>query len=311
MNIAGGFGTALQLAVRGKDNLAFVDLLLENGADVNAPAPEPQGRTALQAAVEFGDRNVIELLLNHRANVNAAPSSEGVTAMQAAAWRGDTLLVAKLIQRGADVNAPAAAEYGQTALQAAVRKGHLGTVDLLLHEGANFLATPAPTGGFSVLEAAMSQPLALNMIMIHAKAQGTVTTLGNQVAVLLSAIDDDSYSEVTALLLKYDIQSSSSDLQHPLETAITKGNVDLAKRKMDRCRCRSADVLKRSTRRFNHGCCGCNRLTGFMCAAHQVSSRPGGRPRYTGASGRRIKQRPAHIGISAIQRRKPKLGNLL
>lgn len=232
VNIPGGFGTALQLAVAQEDNLAFVGLLLANGANVNAPAQEPRGRTALQAAVELGDGDVIELLLDHRANVNAAPSSEGVTAIRAAASRGDILLVAKLIRQGADVNALkcSAAENGLTALHAAVTEGHLSTVDLLLREGADVLRSPALRARCFALKAAMSRPLALNMILIYAKAQGTLTMLRSRVAALVSAIDDDSYNEVTALLPKYDIHLSTCHLQGPLQFAIKKGNVSLAKK---------------------------------------------------------------------------------
>ncbi len=198
VNTPGNCGTALQLAATKRGNLDFLKLLLENGANVNAPAPEPQGCTALQAAVELGDGDIIELLLNHGANVNAAPSSEGFTAVQAAASRGETLLVAKLIQQGADVNAPAAAEHGFTALQVAIEEGWLCMVDLLLRKGANIFAPGALTGGCSALEAAMNEPLALKTILLHAKEEDTLIMLRKQVAGLLSAIHDGNYNEVTA-----------------------------------------------------------------------------------------------------------------
>ncbi|OAA79789.1 Ankyrin repeat-containing domain protein [Akanthomyces lecanii RCEF 1005] len=233
VNFSGGFCTALQLAVRQKGNLAFVKLLLENGANVNAPAPEPQGRTALQAAVELGDRDIIELLLRHRADVNAFPSFEGFTALQAAVLRGDPSLVSQLIDYGADVNAPAAAENGRTALQAAVAAGNLDIIHILLQKGASILAPRALTGGCSAIEAALKQPLALNAILLYAEAERNLAIVQSEVDSHFPALCDDSYDEVVAVLFKYGIRLSNSGLQQALQIAVEKRNVALAKKCID------------------------------------------------------------------------------
>ncbi|OAR01801.1 hypothetical protein LLEC1_07687 [Akanthomyces lecanii] len=221
------FDTALQVAASQRDNLAFVKLLLDNGADVTAPAAEPRGRTALQAAAESGDGDIIEILLQNRAHINANPSCEGVTALQAAASRGDTLLVSKLLQMGADVNAPAAATNGQTALQAAVKKGCLATIDELLQKGADILAPDT----CCVLEAAMGQPLVLEMLLRRLTLADTLSrSFFLFTGSCLTSIEEENFDQITALLLKYEVRPCWSHLQRALQIAVERGSIGLAKK---------------------------------------------------------------------------------
>lgn len=55
--------TALQLAAIG-GYVGIALLLLEKGADVNAPAAKFHGRTALEGAVEHGRIDMLKLLHN-------------------------------------------------------------------------------------------------------------------------------------------------------------------------------------------------------------------------------------------------------
>lgn len=139
-------GTALQEAIASRYfNLEIVHLLLDNGADVNAPAPDGYfTRTALQAAIEKSNNmELIQLLLDRGADVNApACQHGGVTALQAAAIKGYVGLAAQLLEAGADVNAPGP-EEGRTALEGAAEWGRLDMVQLLLNAGAGYDASGA------------------------------------------------------------------------------------------------------------------------------------------------------------------------
>ncbi|KAK8085818.1 ankyrin repeat-containing protein [Apiospora hydei] len=94
-------------------------------------------RTTLQFAVERGDWECIELLVEAGADVNApAARHGGATALQLAAGKGYVGLVKWLIEKhGAEVTAPGADSDGITALEGAAAFGRLDVVGLLLEKG--------------------------------------------------------------------------------------------------------------------------------------------------------------------------------
>ncbi|KAJ3967390.1 ankyrin repeat-containing domain protein, partial [Lentinula raphanica] len=142
-------GSVIQAAAYGghKD---IVELLLDNGADIEA-----QGGfhgTAIEAAAAKGHKDIVELLLLHNANVNTQGGYYG-TAMQAAAAEGYKDVVELLLLHNADVNAQSG-EYG-TAIEAAAELGHKDIVELLLKHNADVNIQ----GGYyeSVMKAATAQ----------------------------------------------------------------------------------------------------------------------------------------------------------
>ena len=78
-------------------------LLLDHNALINAPTPE--GATALMMAVEAEDTNIVNLLLQRGAKVNAKIPGTLITALHLAARRGDLETVQQLCRKGADFNA--------------------------------------------------------------------------------------------------------------------------------------------------------------------------------------------------------------
>jgi ankyrin repeat protein len=83
----------------------------------------------LQAAVENGNIQLVEILLNAGGEVNAPPSQKyGITAIQAAVIRGHIRVAQLLLNAGADVNAAPAIWEGRTALEGAAEHGR---IDLL------------------------------------------------------------------------------------------------------------------------------------------------------------------------------------
>lgn len=99
--------TALQAAAR-RGYADIVTLLLDQGADVNAAAELYLGRTAL------GRVDIAKELLSRNANVNAAAAPyHGMTALQAAAASGNIQLAQLLLTNGAEVNTAAVSYYGR------------------------------------------------------------------------------------------------------------------------------------------------------------------------------------------------------
>ncbi|KAF5006553.1 hypothetical protein FDECE_7079 [Fusarium decemcellulare] len=130
------FSTALQQACGLekwiRDKYRVVETLLDWGADLNAPACQRRGRTALQAAAQSGDFYLVEDLLRRGSEVNAPPAPNGGrTALQAAAESGDIEVVNLLLKNGANPNAEAAMEGGRTCIAASAFSGNTVLLEMM------------------------------------------------------------------------------------------------------------------------------------------------------------------------------------
>eukprot|EP00397_Hematodinium_sp_SG-2012_P022616 GEMP01023448.1.p1 GENE.GEMP01023448.1~~GEMP01023448.1.p1 ORF type:complete len:536 (+),score=116.43 GEMP01023448.1:206-1813(+) len=92
------------------------------------------GKTSLQVAARFGHGQVVELLINHDANI-AVRDEQGRTALCWAGLGGHVVALRSLLRARADVDSPD--EDGNTALMWAVRSIHRDAVDVLVDAGAN------------------------------------------------------------------------------------------------------------------------------------------------------------------------------
>jgi hypothetical protein len=135
-------GTALANAA-GADCAACIDLLVARNLD------PVEFTVALQQMAVLDNPNLIRLMLQHGADVNA-PDPMGRTALMYAAV-SDLLpeeQVKMLLEKGANVNAksqhPQSGDSGRTALDLAQLHGNTAVVDLLLKSGATS-AVPAVT----------------------------------------------------------------------------------------------------------------------------------------------------------------------
>ncbi|PQE14393.1 multiple ankyrin repeats single kh domain protein [Rutstroemia sp. NJR-2017a BBW] len=252
-------------AIQSKDGIE-TRRLLQLGADVNAPAGEYDGSTALQAAAKNGDLPLCYTLVQAGADVNAAPAAPGdaaalkghmdivkylldrdadvnwppadnggLTSLQAAVRSGCTELVEFLITQGADVNAPAAIQWGVTALQEAVRTNSKPLVDLLLEARANANDKPTTSYGLSSLQYAAEigeDDLVETLLRYGASVNGPVAHRMGQTA-LQAAVGNGHFTTVRLLLAK------GAHVNHPgsiiesfgtaLQIAARKGYVRIAK----------------------------------------------------------------------------------
>uniref|UniRef100_A0A8C7DY53 Ankyrin repeat and KH domain containing 1 n=1 Tax=Naja naja TaxID=35670 RepID=A0A8C7DY53_NAJNA len=110
-------------------------VLLDKGADVNAP-PVPSSRdTALTIAADKGHYKFCELLINRGAHIDVR-NKKGNTPLWLAANGGHLDVVQLLVQAGADVDA--ADNRKITPLMSAFRKGHVRVVQFLVKEVNQF-----------------------------------------------------------------------------------------------------------------------------------------------------------------------------
>jgi ankyrin repeat protein len=93
------------------------------------------GYTALHRAVKSANTNLVEILLNAGANVNAQAEAK-ITSLHIAAFDGNASIAELLLKAGANVNA-IGYRHNNTPLHVAAAHGHLEVVRILISHGAD------------------------------------------------------------------------------------------------------------------------------------------------------------------------------
>jgi len=114
------------------DNLALVQSLVANGADVNEQGDEG---TPLHAAVLQGDISIAAFLLDKGADIEAPKAPAGYKPLHIAASYGKPEMVAFLLERGAQANGRDFDE--RTPLHLVARLGYAKIAKLLIDSGAD------------------------------------------------------------------------------------------------------------------------------------------------------------------------------
>lgn len=110
----------------------IVKLLLKLGCDPDAKSDE--GVTGLIIAVRNSNKEIVQTLLEFRANINARSAWQRTTALIQAIFKGDKDMVQILLDNGADVNCQD--DFGNRALVYAVCTKRKDIVELLLNANA-------------------------------------------------------------------------------------------------------------------------------------------------------------------------------
>lgn len=113
-------------------HLSLVKLLLDKGANPNIASNNQFKVAPIHSACAISHFDITELLIRHRADVNAK-QMQGVTPLHSAAHNGQTKLSKLLIDNGADINAKM--DSGQTPLFMANEKNFQETAELIIKYG--------------------------------------------------------------------------------------------------------------------------------------------------------------------------------
>eukprot|EP00817_Percolomonadidae_sp_ATCC50343_P006068 CAMPEP_0117426514 /NCGR_PEP_ID=MMETSP0758-20121206/6602_1 /TAXON_ID=63605 /ORGANISM="Percolomonas cosmopolitus, Strain AE-1 (ATCC 50343)" /LENGTH=172 /DNA_ID=CAMNT_0005211707 /DNA_START=520 /DNA_END=1035 /DNA_ORIENTATION=+ len=114
-------------------NTALVNLLIEHGAEVNTKNDD--GYTPLYRVCKRGNLDMVNLLIEHKANVNEK-GNEDRTALLIACEEGHFKIIQRLLEEEADVNA-VSKDMKWSPLFMAIGQGSLEIVKLLVNYKAN------------------------------------------------------------------------------------------------------------------------------------------------------------------------------
>ncbi|KAJ5110886.1 hypothetical protein N7532_001421 [Penicillium argentinense] len=188
-----------------REHLKFIEWLLHEGVMVGVCAMRGD---ALQAAALRGYAEVVRILLDAHADVNAQGGKYG-NALQAAAYRGSTEVVWMLLDAHADVNAQGG--YFGNALQAAALGESTKVVRILIDAHADVNAQGGQFGN-----------------ALQAAAYGESSEVGGQFGNALQAAAYRGNTEVVRMLLDAhaDVNAQGGEYGSPLHAALQMGHSD-------------------------------------------------------------------------------------
>ena len=125
--------TSLMHAVSNNQIGAAKVLCMTPGIEINAT--DEDGHTALMYAFYKGDRGLVRLLLEHKADINAQ-DERGHTALMFASLKGNIQMIKLLLEHNADVNVKN--KNGKTALGLADKAKQKEAVKILKDKGAHY-----------------------------------------------------------------------------------------------------------------------------------------------------------------------------
>ncbi|EAA63168.1 hypothetical protein AN3267.2 [Aspergillus nidulans FGSC A4] len=217
LNARGGYyGNPLQAAsARGHEKI--VQILLDHGADVNAQGGKY--RNALLAASVEGHGKIVHILLNQGADINAQNGYYG-SAFQAALVQGHEKIVQVLLQQVANVNTQDG--IYANALRAASARGYEKIVQILLDKRADVNAQGGEYGN-ALLAASVEGHEKIVQFLLEqgADANTQVEWYGNALQVASSK----GHEMVVQILLDYgaDINAQSGRYGNALQAASAEG----------------------------------------------------------------------------------------
>jgi ankyrin repeat protein len=218
--------TALHLAAN-NGNLELVKLLIEKGADVNAKTNDDA--TPLHVAANNDNLELVKLLIENDADVNAK-TNKGATPLHMAAVNGHFDIAKLLIENDAKVNEKT--NDDATPLHVAANNGNLELVKLLIENDADINAKTnkgATPGATPLHMAAGNGHFDIAKLLIENDANVNAKT--NKGATPLHWAAENGYFDVAKLLIENDadVNEKTNESATPLHWVAGNDHFDVAK----------------------------------------------------------------------------------
>ncbi|KAJ5982454.1 hypothetical protein N7451_012554 [Penicillium sp. IBT 35674x] len=218
INSTDGTGTypIIWASLNGYKNI--VQLLLENGAEVNAQGGK--FGNALQAASSGGHDKIVQLLLENGAEVNAQGGKFG-NALQAACSGGHDKIVQLLLENGAEVDAQS--EWSENALHIASSRGDDKIVQLLLENGAEVDAEREWSGNALHIASSRGDDKIVQLLLENG---AEVNAQGGKFGNALQAACSGGHDKIVQLLLENgaEVNAQGGEYRHALQAASSRGD---------------------------------------------------------------------------------------
>jgi len=214
--------TPLHVAAE-KGHKEVADLLLANKAEVNAKITT--GATPLHMAAFSGRKELVELLLANKAEVDTK-ANDGWTPLHVAAEKGHKEVVELLLANKAEVNAQT--NDGWTPLHVAAQKGRKEVAELLLANQAEVNAKA--NNGLTPLHVSLAQGhKGLVELLLANKAEVNAKITTGATPLHMAAFS--GHKEVVELLLanKATVNVKANDGSTPLHVSLAQGHKEMAK----------------------------------------------------------------------------------
>ncbi|KAI5204535.1 hypothetical protein E4T39_03593 [Aureobasidium subglaciale] len=228
--------TPLQFAAQ-EGHTRIVQLLIEHGADVNALRCNG---SALGLAAEKGNEEVVKLLLSRRALVDGNEGPSWLTPLQASCAKGHIRVAKALLDAGADVNALDEPRLSPSPLRYACQIEREDIARLLLEGGANIDDRDTdPTCGLTPLQfcAAMGFKALVHTLVEFGADLDAPHRLGCPLVRAVTRINDATETNIEVVVFLLDKGANIEGAlggETPLQAASVSNRIAIARLLLDR-----------------------------------------------------------------------------
>lgn len=207
------------------ENQDLIRLLVQHRADINAT--DDNGRTVLDYACYDSNQDMVGVLLSLHADTQVVDADKW-SPLHSAAFRGN-VRIAEMLLKEDKANINHTKTSGETALGLAIKFSHKEFVQVLLNAGADCNAVTGDEGTTPLMEAVIQPEIDIAKALLSAEYPADIDRRGPQKRTALHMAANNDMSNMVSFLLEKgaDALAADSDGCIPLHLASAEGHVDV------------------------------------------------------------------------------------